>query len=106
MVLGMGTGGALVNSLFRRDRPSPRSPRPSADPRLWAGDSVELDRFAVLGGALRYRAGAVAELTYAVPGPRRIVVAGVGPKILAVAGELADGLISPCNLPTRPARPW
>ena len=67
--------------------PSPRWPRPSELIRgLWRGDSVELDQFPVLGVAFGFREGAVAKLTYAVPRPASIVVAGVGPKILAVAG--------------------
>ena len=101
MVLGLGTGGALVSSLFRRDRPVTAVAEAIRLIRgLWRGDSVELDKFPVLGVAFGFREGAVAKLTYAVPRPASIVVAGVGPKILAVAGELADGLMSPCNLPT------
>jgi 5,10-methylenetetrahydromethanopterin reductase len=101
MVVGMGTGGALVNSLFTKDRPITVVREAMELMRaLWAGERVELDRFPVLGGALKYKPGAVAELTYAVERPPSIVMAGVGPMILAVAGAHADGLISPSNLPT------
>lgn len=101
MVVGMGTGGALVNSLFSKDRPI-TAVREAIEliRALWAGERVELDRFPVLGGALGYKPGAVAELTYAVERPPSIVMAGVGPMILAVAGAHADGLISPSNMPT------
>jgi 5,10-methylenetetrahydromethanopterin reductase len=101
VVVGMGTGGALVNSLFRKDRPLSAVLEAMGLMRaLWAGDRVELDRFPALGSALGYKEGAVAELTYPVPRAPQIVIAGVGPKILALAGEHADGLISPSNLPT------
>jgi alkanesulfonate monooxygenase SsuD/methylene tetrahydromethanopterin reductase-like flavin-dependent oxidoreductase (luciferase family) len=101
MVVGMGTGGALVNSLFTKDRPITVVREAMELMRaLWAGERVELDRFPVLGGTLNYKPGAVAELTYAVERPPDIVMAGVGPMILAVAGAHADGLISPSNLPT------
>jgi alkanesulfonate monooxygenase SsuD/methylene tetrahydromethanopterin reductase-like flavin-dependent oxidoreductase (luciferase family) len=101
MVVGMGTGGALVNSLFTKDRPITVVREAMELMRaLWAGERVELDRFPVLGGTLNYKPGAVAELTYAVERPPSIVMAGVGPMILAVAGAHADGLISPSNLPT------
>lgn len=101
MTVGMGTGGALVNSLFRKDRPI-SAVREAIElmRRLWAGDRVELDGFPALGAALAYKPGAVAALTYPVERPPVIVVAGVGPKILEVAGAYADGLISPSNLPT------
>lgn len=100
-LVGLGTGGALVTSLFRRDKPVSAVRECLQLMRaLWAGERVELDRFPALGAALAYRPGAVAQLTYPVPRPPAIVVAGVGPRILAVAGEHADGLISPSNMPT------
>lgn len=101
VIVGMGTGGAIVNSLFQKDRPI-TAVREAVElmRALWAGERVELDRFPVLGAALNYKAGAVAELTYAVERPPSIVMAGVGPMILSVAGAHADGLISPSNMPT------
>ena len=101
VILGMGTGGALVNSLFRKDRPITAVREAVTLMRaLWGGERVELDRFPVLGAALNYKPGAVAELTYPVERPPSIVMAGVGPMILSVAGAHADGLISPSNMPT------
>ena len=101
VMVGLGTGGALVNSLFRKDRPI-SAVRECIDLMrgLWAGERMELDRFPTLGAALSYKPGAVAQLTYPVERPPTIVVAGVGPRILAVAGAQADGLISPSNMPT------
>lgn len=101
VVVGMGTGGALVNSLFQKDRPI-TAVREAIQlmKALWSGARVDLDAFPVLGAALSYRPGAVAELTYPAAHTPQIVMAGVGPKILAVAATHADGLISPSNLPT------
>ena len=101
MAVGFGTGGALVTSLFRKERPVRVAREAITLMRsLWTGQAVELDRFPQLGASLGYRPGAVAQLTYPVERPPAIVVAGVGPKILRVAGQLADGLICPSNLPT------
>lgn len=101
MVLGFGTGGALVNSLFRKNRPVTVAREAITLMRsLWTGEPVELDRFPVLGQSLAYRSGAVAKLTYPVKRPPAIVVAGVGPKILQLAGEIADGVISASVFPT------
>ncbi|HET8559625.1 MAG TPA: LLM class flavin-dependent oxidoreductase [Marmoricola sp.] len=101
VIIGMGTGGALVNSLFSKDRPVTVVREAVQLMRaLWQGTRVELDGFPTLGTALNYKPGAMAELTYPVSRPPSIVMAGVGPKILAVAGAHADGLISPSNLPT------
>ena len=86
VILGMGTGGALVNSLFRKDRPITAVGEAVELMRaLWAGTRVELDGFPTLGAALGYKPGAIAELTYPVACPPSIVMAGVGPKILEVA---------------------
>lgn len=100
-VLGIGTGGALVNSLFDKHRPVAVAREAITLMRaLWTGEPVELDAYPVLGQAMSYRSGAVARLTFAVERPPAIVVAGVGPKIQKVAATVADGLISASNLPT------
>jgi 5,10-methylenetetrahydromethanopterin reductase len=101
MVVGIGTGGALVSSLFVKDRPVAVTREAIVLMRaLWSGEEVELDSFEVLGRALGYKPGALARLTFPVERPPAILVAGVGPKILRVAGAVADGLISPSNLPS------
>jgi len=100
-VLGMGTGGALVSSLFDPGRAVPAVAEAIRLLRgLWRGDEVELDAFPELGGRLGYRPGAVAKLTFPVERQPSLVVAGVKPRIMRVAAELADGLICPSNLPT------
>ncbi len=101
IVVGMGTGGALVNSLFRKERPVTAVQEAITLMRtLWRGETAALDAFPALGAACGYRPGATATLTYPVARTPDIVVAGVGPRILAVAGACADGLISPSNMPT------
>lgn len=101
IVIGMGTGGALVNSLFHKDKPVTAVQEAITLMRaLWTGESIQLDDFPVLGAALNYRPGATAKLTFPVVRRPDVVLAGVGPKILAVAAQHADGLISPSNMPT------
>jgi alkanesulfonate monooxygenase SsuD/methylene tetrahydromethanopterin reductase-like flavin-dependent oxidoreductase (luciferase family) len=100
LAIGIGTGGALVKSLFSNTLGVERVVETMTLMRsLWAGGPVALDEYPVLGDTLHYRPGAVFELTVPVARQPDILVAGVGPKILAAAGEHADGLICPSNLP-------
>jgi alkanesulfonate monooxygenase SsuD/methylene tetrahydromethanopterin reductase-like flavin-dependent oxidoreductase (luciferase family) len=101
LVLGLGTGGALVNSLFTKERPVAVAREAITLMRaLWTGEAVELDAYPVLGQALCYKPGAVARLTWVPERPPAIVVAGVGPQIQKVAARYADGIISAGNLPS------
>lgn len=101
LVVGMGTGGAVAQSLFRRDRPITTVIEAITLMRaLWSGQDVELDGYPTLGAGLGYRPGAVARLTFPVADPPSIVLTGVGPKILRVAGAHADGLVCASNMPT------
>jgi alkanesulfonate monooxygenase SsuD/methylene tetrahydromethanopterin reductase-like flavin-dependent oxidoreductase (luciferase family) len=100
LVVGLGTGGALVANLFGKARglKTLREAIPLMR-RLWAGEAVPLDEFPALGEASGFRPGAVAKLTYPVERPPEIVVSVGGPKVLALIGELADGLIAPSSMP-------
>jgi 5,10-methylenetetrahydromethanopterin reductase len=99
--VGMGTGGALVSSLFDPGRAVTAVAEAIRLMRgLWRGDEVELDAYPTLGARIGFRPGAVAKLTFPVARQPSIVIAGVKPKIMRVASELADGLICPSNLPT------
>jgi alkanesulfonate monooxygenase SsuD/methylene tetrahydromethanopterin reductase-like flavin-dependent oxidoreductase (luciferase family) len=99
-VLGLGTGGALVASLFEKRRQVAVAREAITLMRaLWSGEAVELDAYPVLGEAMHYRPGAKAQLTFGVERPPAIVVAGVGPQIHKVTAQLADGMISASNLP-------
>jgi alkanesulfonate monooxygenase SsuD/methylene tetrahydromethanopterin reductase-like flavin-dependent oxidoreductase (luciferase family) len=101
LAIGLGTGGALVKSLFSTTQGVERVVETMSLMRgLWTGAAVQLDDYPVLGGSLHFRPGAVMQLTVPVERRPDILVAGVGPKILAAAGEHADGLICPSNLPT------
>lgn len=101
VVVGLGTGGALVTSLFLKDK-GVTSVREAVRLMrgLWSGEAVELDEFPTLGQRLAYRPGATAKLTFPVERPPAIQIAGVKPKILEAAAELADGIICPSNMPT------
>jgi 5,10-methylenetetrahydromethanopterin reductase len=100
LVFGLGTGGALVGSLFEKRRQVAVAREAIVLMReLWSGAAVELDAYPVLGEGMGYRPGAKAQLTFPVERPPAIVVAGVGPQIQKVAATLADGMISASNLP-------
>lgn len=100
VTIGIGSGGALAAALFDLSgRARVVEEAIVLMKALWAGDDVELDRFPLLGKRLGYVPGATATLTYPVEQPPRIVVAGVGPRITAVAAEHADGIIAASNLP-------
>src|SRR5919202_1680406 len=106
MVLGFGTGGALVTSLFRRERPVAVAREAiSLMRRLWSGDDVELDGFPALGGALGYRPGAVAKLTYRVERPPAVVVASARPRG-APALRLIFGLTVSVSMAREKARAY
>lgn len=104
--LGIGSGGALAAALFDlSDRAAVVSESVTLLRRLWKGEEVALDDFPLLGRRLGYVPGAHAKLSYAVTEAPAIVVAGVGPRIMQVAADLADGFLCASNLPphSRPA---
>lgn len=99
--VGIGTGGALVTSLFEKEKGVTAVRETIKLMRaLWSGEVVPLDDYPTLGARLSYRSGAKAQLTYAVERRPSILVAGVKPRILEAAAELADGIICPSNMPT------
>ena len=101
LLMGAGTGGALANALFERSRPVGLvRDLILLSRRLWAGESVPVADFPELVASLGFHQDAVARLTFPVSRPIPILLAGVGPKILRLAGELADGIISASNFPT------
>ena len=100
LTIGMGSGGALVAALFdMSNRAAIVEESMRLMKALWAGGEVALDDYPLLGRRVGYAQGAVAQLTYPVRRPPEIVVAGVGPRITAIAAEHADGCISASNLP-------
>lgn len=100
VVAGIGTGGALVASLFKRERMVGRVAEAiDLMRRIWTGEAVALSEFPLTQASSDFADEAVAKLAFAVERPIEVVVAGVGPKILELTGRVADGLISPSNLP-------
>lgn len=99
VLAGFGVGGVMVTSFYNRGHRLDMVAE-SIDllPKLWAGETVELD-YPHIGKAFGYRPGFKAKLTFDVAGQIPIVVAGYGPKILKLAGERSDGIISPSNTP-------
>jgi alkanesulfonate monooxygenase SsuD/methylene tetrahydromethanopterin reductase-like flavin-dependent oxidoreductase (luciferase family) len=100
MTLGLGSGGALVSALFDvTNRAAVVDESVRLLRGLWAGEDVALDDHPLLARRLGFVAGATARLAYPVPTPPRIVIAGVGPRILQTAADLADGFLCASNLP-------
>ena len=100
VTLGMGSGGALAAALFdQSNRAGVVEESVRLMRALWAGEEVALDDHPLLGRRLGFVPGAVAQLTYPVAEPPRIVIAGVGPRILQTAAKLADGFLCASNLP-------
>jgi alkanesulfonate monooxygenase SsuD/methylene tetrahydromethanopterin reductase-like flavin-dependent oxidoreductase (luciferase family) len=60
---------------------------------------VALDDFPLLGRRLGYASGATARLSYPVPDAPKIVMACVGPRVMRIAADLADGFLCASNLP-------
>lgn len=100
LTIGMGSGGALAAALFDQSNRA-RVVREAIVlmKSLWAGEEVSLDDHPLLGQRCCFVEGAVAKLTYEIPRPPRMVIAGVGPRILEVAADLADGFLCASNLP-------
>ncbi len=100
LTIGMGSGGALVNALFDMSgRAAVVEESLTLMKALWTGVEVQLDDFPLLGARLGYNANAVAQLSYPVPNPPRVMLAGVGPRITELTARAADGGISASNLP-------
>jgi alkanesulfonate monooxygenase SsuD/methylene tetrahydromethanopterin reductase-like flavin-dependent oxidoreductase (luciferase family) len=100
LTIGMGSGGALVASLFdMTNRTAVVTEALLLMKQLWSGVEAELDTYPLLGKRLGYRPGAKAKLTYPVENPPNIVLAGLGPQITKVTATCADGSISASNLP-------
>lgn len=100
VTIGMGSGGALAAALFDQSNRARVVEEAIVLMRsLWAGEEVLLDDHPLLGQRCGFVDGAVAKLTYPVTQRPKMVIAGVGPRILRVAAELADGFLCASNLP-------
>ena len=100
MTLGMGSGGALVSNLFRMEkRAAVVEESVLLMKALWSGAEVALDEYPLLGARIGFVSDAKAKLTYPVPQPPQLVIAGLGPRIVEIAAAHADGCIAASNLP-------
>lgn len=93
-VLGLGTGNRVASSVFERTKPiSTIRESLVMIRRLFRGETVELDEYPTLRTICSFNSGGVARLFFTPAKPIPLVVGGVGPKLLRVAGELTDGVI-------------
>jgi 5,10-methylenetetrahydromethanopterin reductase len=101
VTMGIGTGGGLVSALMQRDRPVERVREFILLCRaLWRGEPVSLDDYPLAQSAVGFKPGAKASFPFCEDTNVRVVVAGVGPKVLEMAGEVADGVICASNFPS------
>lgn len=99
--MGIGTGGGLVSALMARERPVERVEEFIRICRtLWRGETLRMGDHPLTCAALGAHEDARAAFSW-LPSEAdvRVVVAGAGPKVLEMAGELADGVICASNFP-------
>ncbi|MFF3563636.1 LLM class flavin-dependent oxidoreductase [Streptomyces sp. NPDC002574] len=98
--MGIGTGGGLVSALMDRSNPVGRVAELIGICRaLWAGETVRLGDFPLTCKDLGLRDDARVSLDWVEDPAVRVIVAGAGPRILEMAGELADGVMCASNFP-------
>jgi 5,10-methylenetetrahydromethanopterin reductase len=98
--MGIGTGGGLVSALMERRNPVGRVAELIKICRtLWRGDAVRMGDFPLTCADLGLREDARASFDWVAQPAVRVIVAGAGPQILEMAGELADGVICASNFP-------
>lgn len=100
VTMGIGTGGALVDALLKKDHAIERVREFIVlSQALWRGETIALDDYPWTQAAVGFREGARASLPIPAATTTRVVVAGMGPRILEMAGEVADGIICASNFP-------
>jgi alkanesulfonate monooxygenase SsuD/methylene tetrahydromethanopterin reductase-like flavin-dependent oxidoreductase (luciferase family) len=100
VIMGLGSGGPLAGAVMAQPRRVTRVRELISLVRgLWSGEAVSLDDFPVTGAAVGFRPGAKVALTVPVTREIPIVVTGTGPRILELAGEVADGVLMASNFP-------
>nr|AAK38742.1 hydride transferase [Pimelobacter simplex] len=98
--MGIGTGGGLVSALMDRHQPVGRVAELIALSRvLWSGEEITLGDYPLTCSSLGLRPEAKASFKWSKDPAVRVVVAGAGPRILEMAGEIADGVICASNYP-------
>lgn len=98
--MGIGTGGGMVSALMPRERPVEAVAELIQLCRaLWRGEYVRLGDYPLTCARVRMREDGKAVFPWVDDADVRVVVAGAGPKVLEMAGELADGVICASNFP-------
>ena len=98
--MGIGVGGGLVSALMNRVSPVESVAELIAICRvLWKGEQVRFGDYPLTCERLRLRPDAKADFPWVDNADVRVVVAGAGPKVLEMAGEVADGVICASNYP-------
>nr|AIQ77673.1 hydride transferase II [Nocardioides sp. JS1661] len=98
--MGIGVGGGLVSALMDRQSPVESVAELIRICRvLWSGGQVRVGDYPLTCERLRLRPDAKADFAWVDHADVRVVVAGAGPKVLEMAGELADGVICASNFP-------
>jgi len=99
--MGIGSGGALVDALIPRSAAVTRVRETiECTRKLWRGEAVTLGAFRTTCAATGFRETATCKLAFPVEREIEALVAGTGPKMLEMAGEVADGIICASNFPT------
>ena len=98
--MGVGTGGGMVDAVCEKHKPITRM-RELVDMCrvLWSGEKVALADYPASIAASDLRADSHVALNFQPEKPVPIIVTGIGPKILELAGELADGILFASNIP-------
>jgi 5,10-methylenetetrahydromethanopterin reductase len=100
VLLGLGTGGALVSTVAHTRRPVERVRELIACCRdIWSGNGAALADYPVTVGAGDLRDDCTVSLNFDADPEIPIVLTGTGPKILELAGETADGFLVASNFP-------
>ena len=98
--MGIGTGGGLVTALMDRENPVESVAELIQLCRaLWRGDQVRLGDYPLTCARLRLRPEGKVDFPWVDSADVRVIVAGAGPRILEMAGELGDGVICASNFP-------
>ena len=94
LTVGIGTGNPLTSRTIAMPRPVGFMRQyVTCLTRLLAGEAVNVDDFPLLADYFRFQPGATLEAPSVEPGLIRIYGGGNGPRGLALAGELMDGLL-------------
>nr|ADD73473.1 putative F420-dependent picric acid reductase [Rhodococcus opacus RKJ300 = JCM 13270] len=100
VTMGIGTGGGLVSALMPLQNPIDRVAKFIAMCLLlWQGPGIRMGDYPQISPALGLREDARASFSWTSKPDVRVLVAGAGPKVLEMAGELADGVICASNFP-------